>query len=1002
MKKIYLSLVLSLGVLVGFGQDLVITGAYDGPNTGGTPKGVELFVLNDIPDLSLYAIGSANNGEGTDGQEFILSGSAVSGSYIYIASESTQFAVFFGFPPDFTTGAMGINGDDAVELFYEPNGDFTETGTFVVIDVFGTIDCDPNASGTICAEWEHTDGWAYRKDLTGPDGSVFNSLDWTFSGTNELEGGSTNITCDIPFPIGTYTDGRVPSTKVSFANATGRVSEDLSFAYEIEFDILNESASAATTFDVELTTGSASDIDNYMTQTVTFAAGEGSGASFDINLTDNDDLTGTKTFVFTITNVIGGESAMAGSPAVFTLTVTDDEKDDLNELNESSECSTFYVVNVSLNEDMDTWTCDEGTYEANAFVGGGSSLATEVWLVSQPYNFEEAEIVAFEYSTVSGFDDQNNLPELMASFDYDGINGVSEATWISLRTIDNDDGEEVFVDLSSELAEEPYVVFGVKYADDGGSGAEEATLFDVRILSDADAPAILVWSGETDSDWANADNWVTGEVPSGSDFVYITDAADSNPVVNGDFAVDFMRIEDGMTVEVLSGSSLAIFGDVGGDGDMMFMRDIAGGAAYNVFGSPVENTDVADLAADFVFSYNTLVDIFETGTGPMTAGKGFFVAYNGAPSTLAFTGSPNTGQQDVFISDEGDGFNLVANPFPGHIRIRQLRGTNATDVIDGTFYFWEDGGTNDGQFRGGDYVTINAEDDVAGGTQAGQDKVNTGTIAPMQGFFVRAGSASNANMEFFPGMQVSADEESLTPDADLEDNFFRGISEERQKVRLAVTGNNLFNELLISFSSKASKGMDLGLDAVKLTGNELISFYSMLENEKLAIQALPSLGDEVVNVQLGMDLAEVGTYTLSLTEFVGIADNMNILVLDKLTEEVHDLSETGAFTFTNDASVYLSKRFELVMSPAAVLSIGDLEETNELVVFTNEQGLNVRTASAFDHAKVSIYTLSGAKVASFDQVSFTEKQSVINFDMKGLFVMTIESQNSLMVKKFLN
>ena len=58
---------------------LLISGVFDGPLSGGTPKGVELFATADIADLSSYAIGSANNGGGTDGAEFVLSGSASAG-----------------------------------------------------------------------------------------------------------------------------------------------------------------------------------------------------------------------------------------------------------------------------------------------------------------------------------------------------------------------------------------------------------------------------------------------------------------------------------------------------------------------------------------------------------------------------------------------------------------------------------------------------------------------------------------------------------------------------------------------------------------------------------------------------------------------------------------------------------------------------------------------------------------------------------------------------------
>ena len=59
-----------LAAAPGHAQDLVITGVVDGPLTGGTPKAIEFCALNDIPDLSAYGFGSANNGGGSDGEEF--------------------------------------------------------------------------------------------------------------------------------------------------------------------------------------------------------------------------------------------------------------------------------------------------------------------------------------------------------------------------------------------------------------------------------------------------------------------------------------------------------------------------------------------------------------------------------------------------------------------------------------------------------------------------------------------------------------------------------------------------------------------------------------------------------------------------------------------------------------------------------------------------------------------------------------------------------------------
>lgn len=51
-------------------SNLVITGIIDGPLPGGLPKAIELYASADIADLSIYGVGSANNGGGSDGVEF--------------------------------------------------------------------------------------------------------------------------------------------------------------------------------------------------------------------------------------------------------------------------------------------------------------------------------------------------------------------------------------------------------------------------------------------------------------------------------------------------------------------------------------------------------------------------------------------------------------------------------------------------------------------------------------------------------------------------------------------------------------------------------------------------------------------------------------------------------------------------------------------------------------------------------------------------------------------
>ena len=173
-------------------NDLVISGVIDGPLSGGVPKAVELFVVNDIADLSAYALGTANNGGGTDGEEFTFpaGASASAGTYIYVASEIDGFTAFFGSAPDYDTSSMGINGDDAIELFKDGS----------VIDTFGDINTD--GSGTA---WEYLDGWAYRTSGQTANGGSFEASNWTYSGVDALDGSTTNTDAATPFPAGTFT-----------------------------------------------------------------------------------------------------------------------------------------------------------------------------------------------------------------------------------------------------------------------------------------------------------------------------------------------------------------------------------------------------------------------------------------------------------------------------------------------------------------------------------------------------------------------------------------------------------------------------------------------------------------------------------------------------------------------------------------------------------------------------------------------------------------------------
>ncbi|MCD2258859.1 HYR domain-containing protein [Psychroserpens luteolus] len=337
---------------------LVISGVIDGPLSGGVPKAVELYVLSDIADLSEFGIGTSFNGNSSNGADFTFPSTSVSaGTYIYVASETTGFVNFFGFSPDYTSGALGVNGDDAFELF--------QNGT--VIDSFGEIGVDGTGQ-----PWEYLDGWAYRVSNTGPDGDIFNLSNWTFSGTNALDGETENNTATTPFPAGGFTasSGLTFNTTVvltvtdsngnsSSCTATVTVEDNSLPEISCPSDVVVNNdvgeCGAIVTFVAPVGT------DNCIGAATTQTAGLESGSLFPI---------GTTTNTFEVTDSFGNSVECS-----FTVTVVDNEApsitcpSDIIVNNDAGECgaTVTYAIPTSDNCPGATITQTAGLASGDVF-----------------------------------------------------------------------------------------------------------------------------------------------------------------------------------------------------------------------------------------------------------------------------------------------------------------------------------------------------------------------------------------------------------------------------------------------------------------------------------------------------------------------------------------------------------------------------------------------------------------------------------------------------------
>jgi hypothetical protein len=210
MKKIFSILIVLFTSISIFSQvnSLSLQGIidFDLISAGYTGKAIHLVANNNVPDLSVYGIGVANNASGGDGQEYSFPQMSIqAGEHLLLARDSLAMSLYFDVcftEFDYVlpaSNAISQNGNDAIELFYNS----------IIIETFG----DVNVDGTGTA-WEYLDSWAYKD----PSGSVsFSGENWIFGGVECTIGSVTTMTSPCPYPLctsGVYVDNK-QSTSIS-------------------------------------------------------------------------------------------------------------------------------------------------------------------------------------------------------------------------------------------------------------------------------------------------------------------------------------------------------------------------------------------------------------------------------------------------------------------------------------------------------------------------------------------------------------------------------------------------------------------------------------------------------------------------------------------------------------------------------------------------------------------------------------------------------------------
>lgn len=540
----------------------------------------------------------------------------------------------------------------------------------------------------------------------------------------------------------------------------------------------------------------------------------------------------------------------------------------------------------------------------------------------------------------------------------------------------------------------------------------------VQISKNIEITNTLTWDGDEGTVWATANNWDFNVAPVSSNVVVIPNATFDPTIFVTDEVVYDLTIQSGASLTIAGGSltvngnlqiggdisvaseaALLPMGSISGDGNATIHRSTTFGTEagkYSVIGSPITFGNTSSLGS-IVYKYDTSIPFDGVGNNRfvkvvtqefMDVGDAYFSANTG---NISFIGRPNSGNVDISLRyTDGSAsrvavvlpndYALVSNPYTAAISYNNLMAGN-TD-IDGTLYLWDDGGSDVSQRDNSDYITATSMGAAGGGSTRSADW--DGYIRSTQGFFV-AFNASGT-LHFTPSMMVTSNNE--------DDGFFRKV--ETEVMRFALSSNDFYNDILIGFSEEATEGFDRTLDAHKLKGNGDLQLFSRMGEEIMAIQALPiSLQEKTID--LGFDAAKSGTYSLSMSDFS--ESELQIYLIDHSLNKKVNLTEVNTYTFTT-SKVEDSHRFSLSFDSNGVLSVDPDVLSTDLLVYSKNQEVFLKTKKEIEEATVSIYTLNGTLIQQVTDVTFKRSKWSTSFNGGGIFIIIVQSDNEFLVSKF--
>ena len=488
------------------------------------------------------------------------------------------------------------------------------------------------------------------------------------------------------------------------------------------------------------------------------------------------------------------------------------------------------------------------------------------------------------------------------------------------------------------------------------------------------------WTGGKDTEWTDIANWTNGVAPTATKDSNVQVSA-NNPIISTTTgaAVKNLDVDASAALTIASGGSLIVSGTSTGN---VTYNTTLGTENWYFVSSPVfgETYDNAYVIANSLAINGTINAIgsyatadntwsyMQTDAGAtFTPGTGYSVrrATSAGSGDISFTGTINTSDVAAsVITGDTNSFNLIGNPFTAYLNSASFLTGNTGSLDTQTIWVWNQ----------------------ASGIYETKVTADAFVLAPTQGFFVNASSATNLNIaESYQANTGSA---------------FQKTTNTEVKLIMNDGTNDRFAKLY--YLDNATTGFDNGYDGKLFSGvAQTFAVYTNLvadnEGKKYQVQSLPNSDLESMVIPIGVN-ANAGKEITFSAEALNLPDGIKVFLEDRLANTFNELSDNKTFKVNLSEALNDVGRFYLHTSSNA-LSIDDSVILENVSIYkTNASTLKI-VGLPNGIANIKLINVLGKQLMNTSFNANGAKEISLPNLAAGIYIVQLETESSKLNKK---